>query len=237
MTLQGALGTAKPNGRITPPASVRPPFQRSTTFAGGFVRSNKMSIRAMNNPERAMTENVQAFLDKVCADYGRMQIDRFSDFAISIVRTELKSPIEDLFYIAFCAQVEAEFQVLNPQYVGDGNGGVKDGEGVYIKPQYKIGNYRADFLIYQNGLLEHPSAPVIVELDGHDFHDKDKHQRAYEKARDRFLVRRGFKVLHFTGSEVVEDPYKVAFEALCVAGGNCFRKEDEYDQKFPLGEF
>src|SRR5687768_17753490 len=89
-----------------------------------------MSIRAMNNPERTMTENVQTFLEKACADYGRMQVDRFSDFVISIVRTELKSPIEDLFYVAFCAQVEAEFQVLNPRYVGDGSGGVKDGEGI-----------------------------------------------------------------------------------------------------------
>lgn len=196
-----------------------------------------MSIRAMNNPERVITDNVQAFLAKAEADYARMQVDRFSDFVVSIARTELKSPIEDLFYIAFCAQVEAEFQVLNPHHVSDGNGGVKDGEGVYIKPQYKIGNYRADFLIYQNGLSEHPAAPVIVELDGHDFHDKDKHQRAYEKSRDRFLVRRGFKVLHFTGSEVVADPYKVAFEALCVADGNCGRELDDYDPKFPLGEF
>lgn len=193
-----------------------------------------MSTKAMNNPERVMTENVKAFLAKAEADYARMQVDRFSDFVVSIVRTELKSPIEDLFYIAFCTQVEAEFQVLNPRYVGNGNGGVKDGDGVYIKPQYKIGNYRADFLVYQNGLLEHPTTPVVVELDGHDFHDKDKHQRTYEKSRDRFLVKQGYKVLHFTGSEVVADPYKVAFEVLFMTGVT-FR--EDYDPKFPLGEF
>ena len=37
-----ALGTANPNGGTTPPASVRSPFNRSTAFAGGFVRSSKM---------------------------------------------------------------------------------------------------------------------------------------------------------------------------------------------------
>ena len=55
---------------------------------------------------------------------------------------------------------------------------------------------------------------VIVELDGHAFHDKDKKQRSYEKARDRFFVKEGYQVLHYTGSDVVADPYRVAFEVL-----------------------
>ena len=37
-----ALGTASPNDRITPPVTVRSPYQRSTALAGGFVRSSKM---------------------------------------------------------------------------------------------------------------------------------------------------------------------------------------------------
>ena len=42
--VMGALGTASPNGRIAPPASVRSPFLWSTALAGGFVRSDKMSV-------------------------------------------------------------------------------------------------------------------------------------------------------------------------------------------------
>ena len=41
--VMSALGTASPNGRIAPPASVRSPFLWSTALAGGFVRSNKMT--------------------------------------------------------------------------------------------------------------------------------------------------------------------------------------------------
>lgn len=55
---------------------------------------------------------------------------------------------------------------------------------------------------------------LIVELDGHEFHDKNKNQRAYEKSRDRYLVRQGYKIFHYTGSELVADPKKVASEVM-----------------------
>ena len=48
------------------------------------------------------------------------------------------------------------------------------------------------------------------------------------------LAEQGFRVLHFTGSEVVADPHKVAYEALEMLGvysGSC-RKYDPMD---PLG--
>lgn len=185
--------------------------------------------------ERVVVGNVQAFLDKTCDEYGRMKAAELSSFAAVMIRSELKSPIEDLFFIAFCAQAEAELQDLNPPYVRGEDGKFNDGKGVHIKPQFKIGPYRADFLIYQNGLTEDPCMPTVIELDGHAFHERDKHERAYEKFRDRFFVKHGYRILHFTGSEVVADPHKVAFEALSLIGAVYSGRE--YDPKFPLGEW
>ena len=109
--------------------------------------------------------------------------------------------------------------------------------GLYITPQAKIGTYRVDFLIEARclGRSGDVYAPVIVELDGHDFHDKDKRQRSYEKARDRFLVKRGYRILHFTGSDVVADPFKVAYEALEMVGVFAGSGADGYDPKNPIG--
>lgn len=185
---------------------------------------------------RVIADNVRSFLDKTSEEYGRMKATEFADFALWLIHTDLQSPIEDLFFIAFCAQVEAERHELNPHHQRGLDGEMINGTGVFIKPQHKIGNYRADFLVYSE-LSAYPQLPVLVELDGHEFHDKDKTQRAYEKSRDRFLVKQGYRVVHFTGSEVVADPHKVAFEVLCLAGGNGKRKENEYDPRYPLGEF
>jgi very-short-patch-repair endonuclease len=48
------------------------------------------------------------------------------------------------------------------------------------------------------------------------------------------LVKQGYRVLHFTGSEVVANPHKVAFEALEMLGvySGSFR---EFDPADPLG--
>ena len=83
--------------------------------------------------------------------------------------------------------------------------------------------------------VEEGLRPLVVELDGHAFHDKDKRQRSYEKARDRYLVQQGLRVLHFTGSDVVADPHKVAYEVLEMLGvySGSFRK---YNPADPLGQ-
>lgn len=48
-------------------------------------------------------------------------------------------------------------------------------------------------------------AAVAVELDGHEFHERTKEQASRDKRRDRSLVKNGWSVLRFTGSEVYEN--------------------------------
>ena len=68
-----------------------------------------------------------------------------------------------------------------------------------LSPQHKLNNYYVDFFFF-NG-----SEGIIIELDGHEFHEKTKDQAARDKKRDRVLQRSGYKVYHFTGSEIWND--------------------------------
>lgn len=81
-----------------------------------------------------------------------------------------------------------------------------------IVPQQQIGPYRVDFLIQIED-----KAPIVVECDGHDFHERTKEQARRDKARDRYLQVAGYKVLRFTGSEIWADPLDCAQQALCAA--------------------
>ncbi len=103
------------------------------------------------------------------------------------------------------------------------------GYGLHISTQAKVGKYKVDFLISSSDGPQ-PNQ-IVVELDGHDFHDKDKYQRAYEKARDRFLIKKGLRVFHYTGSEIFSDPFAAAHEVLAFLGAT----SEEYDPGNPLG--
>jgi very-short-patch-repair endonuclease len=79
--------------------------------------------------------------------------------------------------------------------------------------QYKLGKYRVDFLVrftvqYFDG--ETDSCDVIVECDGHNFHEKTKEQAENDKSRDRALQGIGCAVLRFSGREIWRDPGKCA---------------------------
>lgn len=85
-----------------------------------------------------------------------------------------------------------------------------------VFPQAQIGSHRVDFLV----LHVKPGggyAGIIVECDGHDFHERTKEQAASDKSRDRELQSHGFHVLRFTGSEIWRDAYACADQTLWMA--------------------
>jgi very-short-patch-repair endonuclease len=188
------------------------------------------------NMTRKIEKNVFSFLDKASKLYGNMQEDRFSqEMYNNFHDIGLQSPIEDMFWVAAKLICEAHYNDVNPDFIENLDKSITEQTGIYIWPQYKVGKYKVDFLVYQNGIgPEDILSPVIVELDGHQFHDKDKHQRSYEKARDRYFVKQGYKVVHYTGSDVVKDPFKVAHEVLSMVGCYVGSGVDEYDAKNPL---
>lgn len=75
----------------------------------------------------------------------------------------------------------------------------------FLAPQVQIGSYRVDFVFAKAKYFDRPSKWVVIECDGHDFHEKTKEQAARDKARDRFLSAEAGKVLRFTGSEIFRD--------------------------------
>ncbi len=67
--------------------------------------------------------------------------------------------------------------------------------GIVPRPQIKLGQYRADFLVERDG------RQVVVEADGRDFHSPE-----HDEPRDQALRAHGIEaILHFTGSRIYHD--------------------------------
>ncbi|WP_405113687.1 DUF559 domain-containing protein [Paenibacillus sp. FSL K6-1217] len=74
-----------------------------------------------------------------------------------------------------------------------------------VSPQFKIDKYTVDFYIYH----EPTDTKIIVECDGHDFHEKTKEQAAHDKTRDRFFTIYGYYLLRYTGSQICSNPEEI----------------------------
>jgi len=108
-----------------------------------------------------------------------------------------ESPIEKLFLIEWCYQTEL----------------YADYENFLIKPQYKIGDYRVDFLVYYKS-LEHKEWSLIVEIDSHIWHGSKPEQFAKEKKRERELKKEGYNLMRFSGREIYRNVKKCVEEVL-----------------------
>jgi very-short-patch-repair endonuclease len=79
-----------------------------------------------------------------------------------------------------------------------------------VETQARVDRYVADILLTeQDGELR-----VVVECDGHEFHDRTKEQAQHDRRRDRFLQAEGYRVLRFTGSEIFRGADEAAAEVL-----------------------
>ena len=76
-------------------------------------------------------------------------------------------------------------------------------DGKWLYPQAKVLKYRVDFLI--EVWWKKQVQLIVIECDGHDFHERTKEQAAHDKSRDREMTLAGFKVLRFTGAEIWAD--------------------------------
>lgn len=115
-----------------------------------------------------------------------------------IIRKEIESPLEKLFF------VEWSYQTF--QY--------EDLKDFFITPQYCIGNYRVDFVIYKATLDEwhnggaytypekHKDKSLIIELDSYLWHGSDPTQFTKEKERERELKKEGWDMMRFSGREI-----------------------------------
>jgi len=86
--------------------------------------------------------------------------------------------------------------------------GQRDTIDFWIRPQAKIGAYRADFLLWFS--YKEITAGIVVECDGHAFHERTKEQASRDKKRDREILGAGYPVIRFTGSDIYKSPTECA---------------------------
>ncbi|HOD72875.1 MAG TPA: DUF559 domain-containing protein [Deltaproteobacteria bacterium] len=140
---------------------------------------------------------------------GRYEAESFSiEMFNNIQDYEISSPIEQVLHSA-----------INCVFHLNGVACLREDlwDAFQVLPQHPIGKYLVDFLVsyfkrpHGKADFEHHKS-VIVECDSQEFHDRSERERRYEKARDRFLQRSGYKVFRFTGKEILQDSLLVASE-------------------------
>lgn len=121
-----------------------------------------------------------------------------------------QSPIEIIFNYAFDMMVyDRHFGKKLPH--------------LRLESQYRIvangKNYRADFYFDANTLreisfsFENPLR-LVIECDGHNFHEKTKEQVMRNNDRNFDLQKEGYEVLHFSGSQIYNEPFECANKAI-----------------------
>lgn len=159
------------------------------------------------------------------ADYAHRKVMLLRDMAFG------DSPIEHLFAAALMTVAEWQsrsidyVQQFGPEYPLDkARHGVammgKPSTTAFIEKQVQVAGWRVDFLIHYP-LLGAPEidgelalAKLIVECDGHAYHERTKEQAARDRRRDRVAQHQGLPVFRFTGSEIWNDPIGCADEVL-----------------------
>lgn len=172
-------------------------------------RSSSICDRAL-----FLIDNAQYFLNPIA-------LDSFCDdfeFGYNSETVEcIKSPIEQIFFIAFLS-------VLHQK-------STRESLGIDIIPlcQYEESidgyNYVHDFAFEfsVDGLIGKfmPDdctfmSSVTVECDGHDYHNKTKRQVSNGNKRSNAMQQSGLTVIRFSGSDIFKYPYQCAEEAYCV---------------------
>lgn len=78
-------------------------------------------------------------------------------------------------------------------------------------------SHRADFALVPAGWTSAKPIPLVVEVDGHDYHERTKEQAERDRRRDRLMTHSGATVLRFTGREVWRNAEACAAEVLDLA--------------------
>lgn len=131
-----------------------------------------------------------------------------NDYALSYIATfKFDSPIEERMSVALYTVFLDQIMIIGTIELFNGR---EHPAKPLITRQAKVGKYRADFLIDAHKL-------VVVECDGHDFHERTKDQAAHDRSRDRWLTENGYIVLRFTGSEIWKDSISCAQQVKRIA--------------------
>lgn len=155
---------------------------------------------------------------------GAMQFFEVTGFGLP---DECKSPIEQILYFALEIYLfEMEGRNNNPRPWFSFQEPIKTNGKTYYADFYFDSDYPDDGYCKYRG-KEH--LKLVVECDGHDFHEKTKEQVRHNNERNYNLEMEGYSVLHFSGSQIFDDPLKCAEEIYMYINkkvGEWVQKED-----------
>lgn len=144
-------------------------------------------------------QNVDKEIDNAVAWY-RHCIDE----AVEQLKEKSQSPIELMLAVSFMAlgyrpKLDAIYGIS-----------LVTNDNRTIETQVPIGSYKADFVV--SWFCSGQKISVVVECDGHDYHERTKRQAAHDKKRDRYMLAQGWHVMRFTGSEIYRDAASCVME-------------------------
>lgn len=114
------------------------------------------------------------------------------------------SPIESILLAALCeCAVDHGYRVAKTAGRSDTLG---------IRPQTTVDRYRIDLVV--SFLFHGAEMHLAIECDGHAFHEKTKAQARKDRSRERALTYLGYRVVRFTGSEIVGNARACAAEIM-----------------------
>jgi len=160
------------------------------------------------------------FMSDVAAEAARaMLVDAAFRIQMDLGSLEgaCQSPIESLMLCALvtaCRDVTATRRVKIDGQHETISYRFGRGDTYRLDAQARIGPYTADFV-----LTCHDRVRMVIECDGHAYHERTKEQAAHDRERDRFMQTEGYLVYRFTGSQIWADAFGCALEATEAAMG------------------
>lgn len=142
---------------------------------------------------------------------------------------QMQSPIERILALALTIVGSSDASVVfrvDGRFYGLANVHRTRTHRIIIEPQAEINGHHVDFVVTLEiiqpdikGTLRKPSArsvtqSIVIECDGHEFHERTKEQARRDKRRDRDIQESGYPVFRFTGSEVYSDPFACAKQVI-----------------------
>ena len=155
-------------------------------------------------------QTAESIVDEIAQKVANKALDDFMR-VMEMAERRLESPIERvmfaaLFYI-FGDGEDFAFLIKDFSF-GENPSSPYDQTDIYI--QALVGTYRVDFLFDVH--TDENRKFMVIECDGHDFHERTKEQAARDRARDRWMARQGITVVRFTGSKIWKDAISCARE-------------------------
>lgn len=150
------------------------------------------------------TDRIESFT-KECYEYFDEtlfeRVEFYENKLFNLGRKYFKlSPIEKLFVMAF----ETTRIIHSSNYLG-----------LTFQKEIKCKSgkiYYPDFSFYCNAKPHYSDLNLLIELDGHIWHEKSPEKVEQDKIRERELIDNGYTIVRYSGREVYRNPFKVVEE-------------------------